>query len=661
MAEVKEKKKKQAKSKITKKKESEEVKMLEKGKSVVELPARVGSGKHLDKKIIDKELKEIYKDQNGEIPDMSKIYHKKRSRTKRVMIRALVFLVFVAAIAAAGFFFLGRQGFSGEEVGLEIISPDVIAGGQVVEYSIKYKNNGSVPLGQAELEVRLPDDFVFSESTPVSSEGRVWQIGSIVDGGSGEIKIKGTLYGAEESFETLQAVLTYKPADFNSEFQKVATAVTKVQGSLLEVGITGPERILANKEATFKIKYKNTGETDLANIKISVVGPEDFSFTEGADGKEVTSWSVDQAAPGEEKEIEFKGAFGPAAEGERELKAQIGFTRGDKFYVQKESVLKTNVLIGAILSTLILNGDSKDRTFNFGDTLNYSIVYQNKDKVDLSDLEVKIVFESTSRNNKMVLDWATLKDDYNGTVLGTQLSPELRQGTITWAKRQISGLARLVPGAEGTINFQIKIKPFSEFANWGIKDFEIKSFASVTIGKGGQAGESETIESNIINFKINSDLGFKTEARYFNDDNIAVGSGPVPPKVGEATAYRIFWTVTNSLHEVENLKVSTILPENIIWSRKYELSAGELKFDEATREVSWTLNRMPLDVKSLGVNFEVTVTPVTADRGKLLTLLLGTNLQATDKSTGGAIAKVADALTSNLDGDPAAEGKGIVK
>ncbi|MBU1146016.1 hypothetical protein KKD80_00490 [Patescibacteria group bacterium] len=679
MAGTKEKKKKETKNRAAKKTVSGKgVKMLGTTKEMVELPAakeeKMISGVRRsvlpkkndvrsNKKELEKELREIYKEQDGEDSDMSKIYHKKRSKVKRFLVGALIFFVGAAALSWAGFFFFGRgRAFSGENINLEIISPNTAAAGEAIEYIIKYQNNETVPLGQAEINVRLPNDFSFSSAEPIpSEEENIWRIGSIAAGKGGEIKIRGSLYGSNEALEMTRAVLTYKPADFNSEFQKVATAVTKIGNSILDVSLSGPERILTNKEASFKIKYKNTGEEALQGIKISVVAPVDFSFKEKQGEKEVTSWEIIEAVPNEEKEIDFSGSFGAAAEGERELKVQVGFTRNDKFYLQKENSFKTNVLAGAILSTLILNGDSKDRALNFGDTLNYAIVYQNKDKTDLSDIEIKMVFESTSQNNKMMLDWAALKDDYNGTVVGTQLSPEIRQGTITWTKRQITGLGKLAPGAEETINFQLKLKPFSEFQDWDTKDFEIKSWAEVKIGKNGGGVTEEVIQSNGINFKINSDLNLKTEARYFNDDNIAVGNGPLPPEVGKTTAYRIFWTTTNSLHEVENLKISTTLPENINWSNKYEITAGELKFDEATREVTWTLNRMPLDVRELGVNFEITVTPTAAEKGKILTLLLGTNLTATDKTTGAAVAKARGALTSNLDGDPAAEGKGIVK
>jgi hypothetical protein len=642
----------------------EEKEMITAAKTGGELPSgSLKKDRCQEKKMMEKELAEIYKEEDGEMPDMSKIYRKKRSWVKIFLIGSVVFFAFLAALSWAGFFFFGKErGFTGEKVGLEISAPASAAGGEDLEYVIKYSNGEEVPLGQADIEVRYPDNFILGETVPAPSSGQnVWEIGSLSAGEDGEIKIKGSLRGEVDSLQAIRAILTYKPGDFNSEFQKVATAVTTVGASALEIEIVGPERILSKSEATFKIKYKNTASSSIRDLKILVGAPADFSFAEKIDEKEVSSWEIAEIGSGEEKEFEFKGSFAPAAEGEREFKVQIGFVLGDKFYLQKENSFKTNVAVGAMMLTLIANGDSKDRTINFGDTLNYSIAYQNKDKGELSDVEIKMIFDSTSRNNKMLLDWSTLKDDSDGLVVGTQLSPEIREGTITWNKKQISALAKLASGAEGTINFQIKLKPFSESKDWDVKDFEIKSSASVKIGKIGGETKDETIMSNQISLKVNSDLFFETAARYFNDDNIAVGSGPVPPKVGETTAYRIFWKVANSLHELENLKVSTVLPENISWSNKSEIDAGEIKFDEATREVSWTLNRIPLDIKELGVNFEITVIPAEADRGNLMTLISGSTLQVTDKSTGGAISKTGGALTTNLDGDPMAEGKGIVK
>jgi hypothetical protein len=473
--------------------------------------------------------------------------------------------------------------------------------------------------------------------------------------------MKGYLRGEINSLQTLQAVFSYKPGNFNSDFQKVATAVTKIESSSLAIEISGPTRVLGGSEAAFKVKYKNISTKDIENIRIVVNAPSDFSFDKKEGEKEINSWDISKIEAEKEGEMEFSGIFGATAEGKKELKVQIGLVNEDDFALQAESVYSLDIAQGAMLLTLVMNGETKDRSVNFGDALNYSINFKNKDQVEIGDVEVEMIFESTSKENKMVLDWSSLQDENKGVILGNQLTPDIRQGKITWTKRQTQKLAKLAPGEEGSINFQIRVRPSVDFGNWGVRDFGIKSTASVKIGKIGGEIKEEKIDGNIINLKINSDLAFEAEARYFNDDNIAVGSGSLPPKVGETTAYRIFWTASNSLHEIENIKVTATLPANIKWSNKVDIGSGEIKFNESTRKVEWTLNKIPISIRSVGVNFEVTVIPGEADRGKFITLTENTILQAQDKSTGGAITKMVLPLTSNLDGDPMAEGKGIVK
>lgn len=616
------------------------------------------------KKDILKELTAIYKEPDGKIPDMSKIEHKKRSKGKLILVCLAVFFAFLAGLSWLGFFILKPTKFSGEGVRLEILAPTEVAGGEEVTYQIRWQNDEAIPLGQAEIEVHYPTQFVFKSAEPEVNSGNLWKLGSIPVGGSGEIKISGQLFGEIDSFENLEAVLTYKPADFNSNFQKIARAQTKIKSSLLEISVQGPEKILVNDKVTYKIKYSVNSETSFQNIKIKVEYPEHFVF-ESAEPKNVTGdnsvWLIPSLEGGHEEQIEIVGAFVGDVEGSQELKAQIGFVIDDKFYLQKEAVLAVEVIRGDTLLTLIVNGDNKDRALNFGDILNYSIVYKNNSQVEMADIEIKVTFETTSKDNKSLLEWKTLVDEAGGQVTGAQISENVRAGTITWTKRQIKNLASLGPGAEGTINFQIKIKDYDTVKEWGFENFEIKSLAEMKITKmGGLASEPKVVGSNSIAILLNSNLEFTSEARYFNDDNVAVGSGPIPPKVGEVTAYRIFWKLTNSLHEIEDLKVSAVLPQNINWSEKFELEAGNINFNPATREIIWTLNRLPLNVKSVGVNFEITVKPETKDLGKLLILLPSAKATGTDKVTGGHIVLNAGELTSNLDGDPQFEGRGIV-
>lgn len=140
--------------------------------------------------------------------------------------------------------------------------------------------------------------------------------------------------------------------------------------------------------------------------------------------------------------------------------------------------------------SLAINGEPRMVSVGFGDTLNYVIKYKNAGEDELNNLKVKINIDSVSRANKMVLDWSTISDGNKGSIVGQQLSPETRRGTIAWTSQQVSQLARLGPGEEGEIYFQINVKRFSDVAEWGTDIFEIKNSASVSaLSSAGEPAE----------------------------------------------------------------------------------------------------------------------------------------------------------------------------
>jgi hypothetical protein len=140
-----------------------------------------------------------------------------------------------------------------------------------------------------------------------------------------------------------------------------------------------------------------------------------------------------------------------------------------------------------------------------------------------------------------------------------------------------------------------------------------------------------------------------------------LGSGPLPPEVGQETRYRLIWQISNSYHELSDIKVSADLPGTIRFEGKKTLDAGTLSFDPEKRTVEWIINRLPLSVKNLEAQFEVLVVPSEEDRGRLLLLLSESQAAAQDTALQSQIVARAGALNSNLAGDKYAEGQGVVK
>ena len=92
-----------------------------------------------------------------------------------------------------------------------------------------------------------------------------------------------------------------------------------------------------------------------------------------------------------------------------------------------------------------------------------------------------------------------------------------------------------------------------------------------------------------------------------------------------------------------------------------EVGAGTLSFTTSTRELRWTLNRMPEDVRTAEVSFEVKLTPNPLDSGRFASLTSNMLFAASDSLLNEPITQTLSALTTDLEDDEGAKGKGVVK
>ncbi len=144
-------------------------------------------------------------------------------------------------------------------------------------------------------------------------------------------------------------------------------------------------------------------------------------------------------------------------------------------------------------------------------------------------------------------------------------------------------------------------------------------------------------------------------------DNEPLGSGPLPPTVGETTSYRIEWNIENSGHDLENVEVSTILPQDVVWTDQSQTAIGELTFNQTTRQVSWKISKLPTSVPNPDAWFNVSISPSEQDVGTFVKLTNPTAFEAKDQVTEDNISDTKDILTTEIPLDSFAKGKGIVK
>lgn len=605
---------------------------------------------------IEKELSTIYlEDEENVRPDMTRLEQAKHSTFKKILIGGLVFLSVLAGISALGFFFFGQPkgNFTGEQITLSIDGPNEVKSGELVTYTIRYRNDSDVPLGTASLEMRLPDSFHLQTSDPEMTDKNTWKIGSMPPRGEGRIEIDGLVLAQIDKEFDLQGIITYRPANFNSEFQKVVTKTIKAVGSVLNLEIRGPDKILPGDLVELTILYKNDSDSIIDNAVVTADWPAEFipeSSEPVATNETFSRWNIGSLLGQTSNSITVTGTFASESQGQINLPIALGFiTTADTYVEQVKTELVAEVLQGQLVAALVLNGKPENQTAYLGEDLRYSVSYRNTGEASLGNVEIAVVISITPEEADLVL-WNELEDEAGGT---------LKQNRIGWTSRQIKSLARLEAGDEGLINFSLPL--VAELSSATASNLVINSWVETLVESIDGDVVNRSAKSQPVEIKIMSDTELTVGARFFSEDGLALGSGVIPPEVGRETTYIIGWRITNSLHELSNLRLTAKLPDNVEWNGESEVSAGDLRYDAAERKMIWTLNWLPKTVSSVNINFEAKITPTEDQRNRIPTLVDATVFEARDNSAEATILLSQPPLTTSLNDDPRALGKGRVR
>jgi len=599
------------------------------------------------------ELLEIYEDERGNIIDVKKISIKKGGSRFFSFLRTL-FLLALVGVALYGIYtyFIKDRIKKSDLLSVNVVYPAETVSGDDIFYTIEYKNNSSFNLKDIKIELTYPDNFIFSESLPVPEQNQnTWNLTELGRGSNGSMKIKGKIIGSENSENPLLLKATYYLEGFSTEFKKDISSITKVKSLGFNINIDAASSALVGEDNEIDITIGDYNKVPAPfNLVFSapsniVVSSESFGEKnrQSGDGDKL---NFEKLSDDVWRVSGFNRDFGSQ-------NLRIKYRVKEKINDQEKIVLhfetkadnnqnytfwEKEILVDVVKSSLnlsmSLNDNKSDQAINFGETLNYSIAYQNMGDASMKDLIIMAVLNSDS------VDWTTLSDKNGGLV---------RNGVITWTAKEIPELKELVAGGTGVINFSFKLNKFNQ-EDIG-KNLQIMSYSQFSIGNSEDFKEGSDNKSNVIVAKVNSNLDFSEKIRYFNDDNVPIGFGSLPPKVGEKTGLNVYWEIKNDLHELSDLKVEYVLPTGVVFENQVRISVGSLNYDAATNKIIWEIGRLPITVYSASANFNISVTPSDNDYNRIMVLSNGPVVSALDIETQGLITKTGKAQTTKLDDD----------
>jgi hypothetical protein len=613
--------------------------------------------KELHDEEVDDELLEIYSEDEE---DSKAIHLKPKGKSVLLLVLKNIFVAAIIFCFAYGlFFYLSNRPADATALELNILSPEKIKAGESFSYTIKYHNNSKYILKDLQLELKYPDGFIFESvngdivDRTESQSKNIFKLADLTAGQESNIEIKGKIIAKKDSAALLLASLSYKPADFSSEFKKDAVSSIMVDDLGFEVDFEYANAILVGEDNEIDVYFKNVKQNFLDDFEVSFMFPENILLTSGGQLAAVSSstvntneellqieknssllWKAKGLVPGDKTyKLPIYYQANKKIDDSQEIIIRLSKkTENGESYIFLEKNIKLNVMNSNLNLTLILNGSKNDNSANFGSTLNYSLTYANKSDSQINDVAIMAILKSD------FLDFDTFKNEQKGIVSNQ---------SVTWTKEQIPALASLAPGAEGVIDFSINLKPFTD--NDLGKNATVSSYAQFNINN--KPSSRSDSQSNNINTKLNSDLNLIEKILYFDDNNTPVGSGPLPPKVGELTSFRVYWTLKNNLHDLSDTKVSMVLPDNVNFSAKNSATLGLINFDPTSRTVVWEIGDLPVSTYRADAEFNISVKPSEDNRNRVMILSPGALVTATDKETKASLEKKGDPKTTKLEDD----------
>ncbi|MFZ2681624.1 MAG: hypothetical protein WAZ14_00810 [Patescibacteria group bacterium] len=587
-------------------------------------------------KTIDDGLQAIYGD------DRSDLHVMKRdgSGFTRFLTRLVLALALLSILAFGGFFiyttFFAEQ-TKAKPLTLEIIVPPEVKSGDHVQIAVNYSNPSRTPLASLELDINLPSAFVLSSAMPqpTNSDEFIWTLGSLSPHSDGQLILDGIWLSDVPAATKIQVLAAYRPGNFNSIFSDISTAEVTTLSSTLTLELAGPETAAPGQPLTYTAKITNTGLEPISGSHLALVTPEGFIFDHSTPALAAGAgldWSLGELLPEASVEITWQGAFTAEVSDIQQFSGAVSIVTPDREFTQSSAQAFTDVAGSDLRTTMAINGSSDRATVELGGTTRLTVRLENTGAAEITGASLLIDFKPDSG---VPLVWK---------------SAALAGGKLTSAGIVLDAgvVGAIKAGEKKTFNLSFPIKDVlgaTDLDAWTVTTY-------VTVGE-------STVQTPVFPVSLKASADLSAEARFYADNGAPLGEGPLPPKVGSETSYKIYWKIAEAVHELEDISVSATLPADITWHDRILASSGDLSFDPVTRIVKWNIANLPAN-QTASAEFMVKILPSEEDVDKFVKLLSGSVFTATDTQTGGVVETASDALTTEMPTDTFATGKGTV-
>ncbi len=560
-----------------------------------------------------------------------------------------LFFFLVAVGVALFMYYRGTNVISSANIEIDIKGPVSIGGGEQLDLDLIVRNLNNTSLEMADLKIEYPNGTRNPEDVTEAQKRTVEQLGAMTAGETKTAHAKAVLYGEEESKQIITAILAYRIKGSNAIFEKEQQFEVQLSSSLVRVTVNSLKEINTNQDLEFSVEVVSNSDKKLSNLLLKADYGFGFTFVSATPAPLPgnVAWNIGDLKPGEKRTYKIKGKLQAQDGEERVFHFAVGVKGVDDDTALEPQFVSTSQKIAVkkpfIGVDLALDGNSSSV---------YPVYAGRQVRADLAwvnnlDAQVSNVKISAKINGKLI-DRSSINVDR-----GFYRSQD---DTIVWDRSTLDEFSSVSPGSSGRVSFTFSTAVPAIESLATIKNPELAIDVSVSGRRTDSGNVPEGVLSTVSRkMRLITDLDLKPRIVYSTGP--FQNKGPLPPKVDRETTYTVILSVTNTVNDVRDARVTAILPSYVKWLGVVNPSTETVTVSASGGELTWDVGNVASGQGFASaprqVAFQISFVPSLSQVDRIPVLIKDLVIEGTDRFTGTPIRIVKNDQTTRIGTDPA--------
>ncbi len=571
--------------------------------------------------------------------------HVQSTLFKKILFSSIGFFVLAVAVALY-IFFVGANTVSSNNIDIVISGPTSVSGGQELPLEVIVQNKNSTDLEGATLSLEYPQGTRVAGDITKELIHQREIVGIVPARGEARKTMKSVLFGEKETVKTIKVTLEYRVQGSSATFSKEKNYDIGISSAPIIVTPKYPTRIKANEPFSFTLDIASNTTELLQNVLVQAEYPFGFTFTssEPKPLNDTNIWRLGDLGSSEHRTIQIKGVLQGQDQDERTFRFSAGIAGEDNDSVigANLTALAETVKIEKPVVTFQVNiaGEkSSDYTAGVGEKFPVIITWRNNLSTRIINAQIKVKISGAAFDRNAII---TSNGGFYRSI----------DNTITWDKNTNVDLSEIAPGDTGSVSFSMSTLKNLTAASRN----ENVTVAAVFDG-------SQLSPDNIpiaVNTSATQQVKLGSVLAFTSKGGRSIGpfenTGPMPPKAEQETTYTVIWTLTNTLNNANNVKVTTTLPPYVNWNSLTSPSSEKITYDSLNRMVTWDVGTVRggagFGSAAREVSFQIAFTPSLNQVRRAPILVNEANLTGIDSFTGKSIQITRPEITTKINNDP---------